>query len=120
MRVRASSRKTPSIALVTAKRVLLLDAAHRHAEVRAFDDDGDAQGIDLLADGVGDLAGEPLLHLQPSREHVDESRDLAESDDAALRDVRDVALAEERQQMVLAEAVEVDVPARSPSRYNRP
>ena len=34
---------------------------------------------------------------------------LAEADDLGARDVGDVALAEERQQVVLAQAVEVDV-----------
>ena len=55
------------------------------------------------------LMREPLLHLQPPREDVDQPRDLAEADHLLLRDVGDVALAEERQQVVLAEAVEVDV-----------
>ena len=56
-----------------------------------------------------DLHGEPLLHLEPAREHLDEARDLREPDDAAVRDVRDVDAPEERQQVVLAQAVEVDV-----------
>ena len=60
-------------------------------------------------DRLGDLRREPLLHLQPAREHVDDARDLAEADHAAVRNVGDVALAEERQQVMLAQAVEVDV-----------
>ena len=36
-------------------------------------------------------------------------RNLAEADDLCARDVGDVALAEERQQVVLAQAVEIDV-----------
>ena len=57
----------------------------------------------------GDLMREPLLHLQPSREDIDQPRNLAEADHPLLRDVGDVALAEERQQVMLAQAVEVDV-----------
>ena len=89
--------------------VLLLDAAHRHAQVRALADHRHAERIDLLADGLGDLVGHPLLDLQPPREHVHEPGNLAEPDDARLRNVGDVALAEERQQVVLAQAVEIDV-----------
>ena len=60
-------------------------------------------------DGLGDLVGHPLLQLQPAREDVDQPRNLAEADHLAVRDVGDVALAEERQQVMLAQAVEVDV-----------
>ena len=77
--------------------------------MRALHDDGDAERRDLLLDHLGDLMREPLLHLQPAREHVDETRNLAEADHPLLRDVGDVAFAEERQQVVLAQAVEVDV-----------
>ena len=72
--------------------------------------------LEHLLDRLGDLHGEALLHLEPAREHLDEPRDLREPDDAAVRDVGDVDAPEERQQVVLAEAVEVDVLARAPSR----
>src|SRR5262249_21410921 len=58
------------------ERILLFDAAHRHAEVRRFHDDGDAERIDRVADRVRDLIREALLHLQASREDVDEPRDF--------------------------------------------
>ena len=54
-------------------------------------------------------SGQALLQLQPPREDVDEPGDLAEPDDSAVGDVRDVTLAEERQQVVLAQTVVVDV-----------
>ena len=85
------------------ERVLLLDAAHRHAEVRGFADHRDAERIDLLADRLGDLVRHPLLDLQAAGKHVHEPRDLAEADDAVARNVRDVALAEKRQQVMFAE-----------------
>ena len=59
---------------------------------------------------LGDLVGQALLNLQAAREDVDQPRDLAQAEHPALRDVGDVALAEERQQVMLAETVEVDVP----------
>src|SRR5215510_1192020 len=91
------------------ERVLLLHAAHRHAQVCALAHDGHTHGIDLLADRFRDLVGHALLDLQPPREDVDEPRNLAQADDAALGNICDVTLAEERKEMVLAEAVEVDV-----------
>ena len=92
------------------KGVLLLDAAHGHAQVRRLHDDGDTERGHAVADGVGDLVRQPLLHLQSAAEYVDDSRKLAQADDPRVRNVGDVALAEKRQQMMLAQAVEVDVP----------
>src|SRR6478609_403491 len=48
------------------ERVLFLDSPHRHAEMRALDDDRDAERIDLLFDGLRDLVGHPFLDLQAS------------------------------------------------------
>ena len=64
--------------------VLLLDAAHRHAEVGGLHDDRHAERRDLLADRVGDLVRQPLLDLQAAAEHVHEPRNLAQSDDLVL------------------------------------
>ena len=77
--------------------------------MRAFADHRDAGRVDGVANGLGDLVRHPLLDLQPPREHVDQARDLAEAHHAAVGDVGDVALAEERQQVVLAQTVVVDV-----------
>jgi hypothetical protein len=51
-----------------------------------------------------------LLQLQAAGKDVDEPRDLAQPNHAPIRNIGDVTLAEERQQVVLAQAVEVDVP----------
>ena len=67
-------------------------------------------GSSTRLERVGDLGRQPLLHLQPAGEHVDDPRDLAETEDAAVGEIRDVRLAEEGQQVVLAEAVDLDVP----------
>src|SRR5688572_10070465 len=90
-------------------RILLLDAAHGHAQMGRLDDDRDAERLELLHQRLGDLRREPLLHLQPAREDVDDAGDLAQPDDLAVRNVGHVAFAEERQQVMLAEAVHVDV-----------
>ena len=97
------------MALVTANEFCFSHAAHRHAQVRPLHHDRHAERRDLLEDGVGNLVREPLLHLQPAAEHLDEPRNLAQADHLVARNVGDVALAEKRQQMMLAQAVEVDV-----------
>ena len=58
---------------------------------------------------AGDLRGETLLDLQPMRETIDDARDLGEADDRRVRNVGDVGMAEERQQVVLAQRVQLDV-----------
>src|SRR5579871_4332133 len=89
--------------------VLLLDAAHHHAQVARLDHHADAPGADRVHHHLRDLLGQALLQLQPAREHVHQPRELAHPEYPALRDIADVAAAEERQHVVLAEAVELDV-----------
>ena len=66
-------------------------------------------GLQDVHDGVGDLVGEPLLHLEPPGEDVHDPGHLGQPEDLAVGDVGDVRPAEERQQVVLAERVELDV-----------
>ena len=72
-------------------------------------DHSDAEWRQLLLDHQGDLMRQPLLHLQPPRKNIHQAWNLAETDHLRPRDVRDVTLAEERQQVVLAETIEVNV-----------
>ena len=55
------------------------------------------------------MLGQPFLHLQPARKHIDNARDFAEPDNLAIRDVGDMGAADERQQMMLAQAVILDI-----------
>src|SRR5690349_15925881 len=57
-------------------RILLLDAAHHHAEVIRLDDHANAGWREHILDRASNLLGEPLLHLQPSREDLDDARQL--------------------------------------------
>ena len=57
---------------------------------------------------VGDLLAEALLHREPAREEAHEARQLRDADDPLACDVADVRGAEERQRVVLAEALERD------------
>src|SRR5258705_5493449 len=77
--------------------------------MRAFADHGNAERIDLLADCLRNLICHPFLDLETPCKHIHKPRNLAESDHALAREVRDVTLAEKRQQVMLAQRVEVDV-----------
>lgn len=57
--------------------ILLFDSSHDHAQMLGFDHDSHAFGGDFVIDGIGDLHCESFLHLESSREHIDESWDLA-------------------------------------------
>ena len=73
-----------------------------------FDHHPHAARVQGLHEGAGDLGGEALLDLQPVREAVDEARDAGEANDGFVGEVGDVGMAEERQQMVLAQRVQLD------------
>src|SRR5439155_1479846 len=81
--------------------VLLLLAAHEHAEVDRFHDHGDAPRLERFVQRIRDLGRESLLHLQPPAVHLDEPRDLREADDLLARHVRDVGLAKKWDHMML-------------------
>ena len=90
-------------------RVLLLDAAHHHAQVPRFHHHADAQRLGGFLNRLGNLYRQPLLHLQAPREDFHQPRHFAQADHLALRNVRDVYLAEERQHVVLAQAEHLNV-----------
>ncbi len=68
-----------------------------------------ALGIGDLLNSLGDLASQVFLNLQTTGEHVDDARDLGQTDYLAGRDVGNMGLADERQHMVLAQRVQLDV-----------
>ena len=89
--------------------IVFLDTAELHAGVLRFDYHRHAERMQRILDAVPDLLGKALLHLQPSGIRFHNPCDFAQPGDSAGRDIRDVALAYERQQVVLAGGVKVDV-----------
>src|SRR6202022_2864757 len=89
--------------------VLLLHAAHLHAEVIGLDDDAHPDRLEVFLQALGDLTRHPLLYLEPSAVELHEPGHLAEAHQAAVRNVSDVNSAVEGQQMMLAERVHLDV-----------
>jgi len=50
--------------------VLLFNPAHHHAQVARLDDHSHALRRNGRLNGVGNLPGQPLLHLKAAREHL--------------------------------------------------
>src|SRR5205085_2645240 len=84
-------------------------AAERHAGVLGLEHHAHALRRELALEPVGDLRGQPLLHLEAAGEVVDHPRELREAHDPVARDVGHVRYPDEREQVVLAERVERDV-----------
>ncbi|ULA64502.1 MAG: hypothetical protein LZF86_140027 [Nitrospira sp.] len=89
--------------------ILLFHTPHHHAKMTGFNDHTNAMRVQFGLEGLRDLHGEPFLHLEPARESIDDARNLAQSDDFLVRQIPHMHLAEERQHVVLAHAVEIDV-----------
>jgi hypothetical protein len=53
---------------------LLFNAAHHHAQVARFNHQAHPLRLNGVLDGVSDLAGEPLLHLEAAVRNPDLSR----------------------------------------------
>src|ERR1043166_9389884 len=89
--------------------ILFLHATHHHAEVLRFDHNGYASWMKRLHQRIRDLNREVLLDLESAREHVDDARDLGETNHLSVGNVSDMRFAHERQKMMLAHRVELDV-----------
>ena len=89
--------------------ILFFDAAHGHAEVLGFDDNGDAEGFDEFVDHLGDFGGHAFLHLKTTGEDFDQPGKFGKADNFGRGKIRDVALAEKGEEVMFAEAVKVDV-----------
>src|SRR5262245_58740613 len=74
-----------------------------------FDNARDAVGVKGLEERCGDLLCHALLELEAAREDLHDSGKLAEADDLAVCNIRDMRPGIERQDMMLAHAEEVNV-----------
>src|SRR6266850_6205751 len=92
-----------------SRTVLLFNAAHLHTQVACFDDHTHTLGTNFFLNGLCDLAGHALLNLQPASEHVYQAGDFAQSEHTLVRQVSDMGLAEEREQVVFAKTEEFNV-----------
>jgi len=86
-----------------------LHAAHLHAQVPGLYHHADAFGRHGLVERLGDLFRHALLQLEAMRKRAHQAWDLAQPHHFSLRQIPDVAAAEERQHVVFAKAVETNV-----------
>jgi len=84
-------------------------AARGHALVRRLNHHRDAARLQHLQDRVGDLRRQLLLDLEALRISLHHPRQLADADDAAMRQVGDMRAAGNRHHVVLAMALQPDV-----------
>lgn len=89
--------------------VLFFHSPHHHAKMSGFDHNADTMGIQLCAQCFSDLHGQPFLNLQTPGEHVDDPRNLAETDHFFVGQVADMDSTKKRQQVMFAHAEKVDV-----------
>ena len=101
----------PRTAEVIVRAPALRDPAHGHAEVLGLDHHDHAARLEDLHERVGDLGGQPLLHLRALGVDVDEPGQLGQPGDLAGlgRDVADVGHPGERHEVVLAHRPQLDV-----------
>src|ERR1700730_1762561 len=92
-------------------RARLAHPAHRHAQVLRLDDHHHPTWFQRVHQGVGYLAGHPLLHLRAPRIDIDQPGQLGKPGDLALvvRDIADVRDPDEREQVMFARPVHLDV-----------
>ena len=76
----------------------------------ALHDNTDTEGADGIPDLPGYLRCESLLDLKPTCVVIDDSSELADTDDLRICDITDVALSEEWQHVMFAEAIYFDIP----------
>jgi len=99
MRVSWCVRKVPSIELVSA-RLFCFSTPRISMHMCWPRSRRQPQRRDLLVDGLRNLRRQPLLYLQAAAEHLHKADHLADADDLLVRQVGNVDLAEERQEVV--------------------
>lgn len=87
----------------------LSNSSHDHAQMRTLHHHRHAARLQDLLDRHGNLLRQPLLQLQPPREHLRDPRELGEAEDLAVGNVADVHTAGERDEVVLAHGEDLDI-----------
>ena len=82
--------------------------AQQQAQLLGLDDAGRAAGMAITDEGVGDVAGHPLLIGEPVADGIDHPRDAPETVQPAARQIGHVRYPAKRYQVVRAHAVHGD------------
>lgn len=89
--------------------LFVFDATAGNTEMFGIDHDGDILSVEDGFEGLGYLAGQALLNLRPLRIMVDQSVDLAQSDDPSRRTIGHMGPSRNRKEMVFTGRIEGDV-----------
>ena len=89
--------------------MLFFDSAHHHAEVPGFNHHRYATRLQGGFQCFQDLLSQSLLCLEPAREKVDDAGNFAEADHLFPRQVPNVYLPEEREEVMFAEGIELNI-----------
>jgi hypothetical protein len=76
------------------------DAALGHARVAGLDDDAHSLGLQSVGEPVGDLFGQPFLHLRTAGKVLDYPSQLRQTQNPVTGQVADMGDTHERQQVV--------------------
>src|ERR1700737_1646981 len=90
-------------------RMLFLDATHHHAEMARLANHAYAPRFHHLLQGFSDFLRQALLNLEPPGEHVHDTWNFAQPNNLVLGQISHVHGPEERKQVMLAHAVELNV-----------
>src|SRR5215467_4737995 len=74
-----------------------------------FNDNANSPRFDGTLNRLCDLCRETFLHLQTARKDFHQTGNLAEANDFSVRDIRDMSLTEEWQEVMLAKTKDFDV-----------
>ena len=89
--------------------VMFLDASHYGAEVGRLEDHPDPARLNQVFKEGGNLVGHPFLDLEPAGKHFYQAWNLGEADHLRSGQVADVCIPKERNHMVFAHTVKLDV-----------
>lgn len=84
--------KTAENATSDGRSTSLLHAAHHHARVGCFHDDGNALRVQNVHDSICDLFRKTFLNLQPPGIHLSDARELGEPNHGSRGDVANMHL----------------------------
>ena len=104
----ASLRSWPCSAEVTVVAPDAADATHGHAEMFGFYDDPHTARCYVVLEPVGDLLGQPFLHLGAAREQLDHPSQLGQAENPLPWQVADMGDSDERQQVMLTHRLHRD------------
>jgi hypothetical protein len=85
------------------------DPPARHAAMLCLDHHRDAVGVEIVPDALGDLCGEPLLHLKPLGIAIEHAGELGDAHNPVLGHIGNGGRADDGGHMMFAVGLERDI-----------